>query len=202
MSHCQETHDLNADTWDRCDDLATFGQFFHRVGPLPPDRKFRLYLAGTIRTFWDQVTDPRSRAAVEAAERYADDPDPSILAAASPGTKAAADEAAGRFDPDVPASSRENTTTSAALRCLVDDVRNGLCLCSLHHKLFDRGALTLSPDGQQVWVSERANGRNVERALGRFHGRKVARPNRADDAPAPEFVSWHHTEVFQGRPRG
>jgi putative restriction endonuclease len=83
-----------------------------------------------------------------------------------------------------------------------DDVTNGLCLCSLHHKLFDRGALTLSPDTQQVWVSEQANGRNVERALGRYHGRKVAKPNRAECAPAPEHVAWHHTEVFQGRPRG
>ncbi len=82
-----------------------------------------------------------------------------------------------------------------------DEVTNGLCLCSLHHKLFDRGALTLSPDGQHVWVSERANGRNVERALGRFHGRNLARPSRASQAPAPEFVSWHHKEVFQGRPR-
>jgi putative restriction endonuclease len=83
-----------------------------------------------------------------------------------------------------------------------DDVKNGLCLCSLHHKLLDRGALTLSPDGQQVWVSEQTNGRNVERALGRYHGRKVARPNRAGDAPAVEHVAWHHKEVFQGRPRG
>jgi predicted restriction endonuclease len=83
-----------------------------------------------------------------------------------------------------------------------DEVTNGLCLCSLHHELFDRGALTLSPDGQQVWVSERANGKNVERALGRFHGRKVALPNRGEDAPAPEHVAWHHKEVFQGRPRG
>jgi putative restriction endonuclease len=83
-----------------------------------------------------------------------------------------------------------------------DDVRNGLCLCSLHHKLFDRGAVTLSSDGRQVWVSEQVNGRNAERALGRFHDRRVARPNRADAAPAPEFMAWHHKEVFQGRPRG
>lgn len=83
-----------------------------------------------------------------------------------------------------------------------DEVTNGLCLCSLHHKLFDRGALTLSPDGAQVWVSERANGKNVERALGRYHGRKVAGPGRAEAAPSPEHVAWHHKEVFQGEPRG
>lgn len=83
-----------------------------------------------------------------------------------------------------------------------DVVTNGLCLCSLHHKLFDRGALTLSPDGERVWVSEQANGKNIERALGRFHGRKVARPNRAEDRPCGEFVGWHHSEVFKPRPRG
>jgi putative restriction endonuclease len=83
-----------------------------------------------------------------------------------------------------------------------DEVTNGLCLCSLHHKLLDRGALTLSPDAERVWVSEQANGKNVERALGRFHGRKVAKPNRPDDAPATANVAWHHREVFQGRPRG
>jgi putative restriction endonuclease len=83
-----------------------------------------------------------------------------------------------------------------------DVVTNGLCLCSLHHKLFDRGALTLSLDGERVWVSEQANGKNIERALGRFHGRKVARPNRAEDRPGGEFVGWHHREVFHPRPRG
>ncbi|MBA4189525.1 MAG: HNH endonuclease [Planctomycetaceae bacterium] len=82
-----------------------------------------------------------------------------------------------------------------------DVITNGLCMCSLHHKLFDRGALTLSPDSERVWVSEQANGRNLERALGRFHGRKAARPNRADAVPSSVFVAWHHKEVFQGRPR-
>lgn len=83
-----------------------------------------------------------------------------------------------------------------------DDVTNGLALCSLHHKLFDRGALTLSPDGKRIWVSELANGRNVERVLGRFHNRLVARPNQTESSPAQGFVAWHHKEVFQGRPRG
>jgi putative restriction endonuclease len=83
-----------------------------------------------------------------------------------------------------------------------DTVTNGLCLCSFHHKLFDRGALTLSDDGREVLVSEQANGRNVERALGRYHGRKVAQPSREGDAPLLEFVEWHHREVFQGRARG
>lgn len=83
-----------------------------------------------------------------------------------------------------------------------DVVNNGLCLCPLHHKLFDRGAATLSPDGGRVWVSEKANGPNAEEALFRFHDRPVARPARKDSAPDPRFVAWHHQEVFRGRPRG
>jgi hypothetical protein len=34
---------------------------------------------------------------------------------------------------------------------------NGLALCSLHHKLFDRGAFSLS-DGLEVQISQRVNG--------------------------------------------
>src|SRR5215469_6665529 len=37
---------------------------------------------------------------------------------------------------------------------------NGLALCSLHHKLFDRGAFSLS-DGLQVQISQRVNGSSV-----------------------------------------
>ncbi len=35
-----------------------------------------------------------------------------------------------------------------------DDVDNGLCLCSLHHKLFDKGVLGVG-DGHRILVSQR-----------------------------------------------
>ncbi|CAM5703108.1 HNH nuclease domain-containing protein OS=Streptomyces fumanus OX=67302 GN=GCM10018772_60250 PE=4 SV=1 [Streptomyces fumanus] len=35
-----------------------------------------------------------------------------------------------------------------------DEVENGLCLCSLHHKLFDKGVLGVD-DGQRILVSQR-----------------------------------------------
>jgi putative restriction endonuclease len=38
-----------------------------------------------------------------------------------------------------------------------DEERNGLALCSLHHKLFDRGVFTIS-NSMSVIVSESANG--------------------------------------------
>ena len=37
------------------------------------------------------------------------------------------------------------------------EVSNGLCLCVLHHKLFDRGVFTLD-DRRRVIVSERSRG--------------------------------------------
>ena len=78
-----------------------------------------------------------------------------------------------------------------------DTVANGLCLCSLHHKLFDRGAFTLSPDAKRVWVSDLVNGAKAKRTLVRFHDREL----RSKTRPSPEFVAWHHREVFKGRPR-
>ena len=73
---------------------------------------------------------------------------------------------------------------------------NGLALCSLHHKLFDRGAFSLS-DGLQVQISQRVNGSSgLAEILLRFHGKNIAAPNLSDARPAIEHVRWHRHEVF------
>jgi hypothetical protein len=43
------------------------------VGPLATNRKCRLFVCGCLRHVWQLLEDPRSRRAVEAAERYADE---------------------------------------------------------------------------------------------------------------------------------
>lgn len=41
-----------------------------------------------------------------------------------------------------------------------DDVDNGLCLCALHHKLFDKGVLGVG-DGHRILVSREFVGRGA-----------------------------------------
>ena len=54
---------------------------------------------------------------------------------------------------------------------------NGLALCSLHHKLFDRGAFSLT-DGLEVQISQRVNGSSgLVEILLRFGGTSIAAPN-------------------------
>ena len=75
---------------------------------------------------------------------------------------------------------------------------NGLALCSLHHKLFDRGAFALS-EKLEIRVSDDAHGSvGFQEWLMRFHGKKIKFPQRQSYYPAVEFIGWHVREVFQG----
>lgn len=77
-------------------------------------------------------------------------------------------------------------------------VRNGLALCTLHHRLFDRGALTLSTKDLTIRVAEDAAGPGFEESLGRFQGKLPRVLPRSDrDLPAPQYLRWHYDEVFR-----
>ena len=78
---------------------------------------------------------------------------------------------------------------------------NGLALCSLHHKLFDRGAFTLSNE-LEILVSDDAHGTaGFQEWLMRFHGEKLNFPQRQTYYPSENFTHWHIREVFQGEYR-
>lgn len=78
-----------------------------------------------------------------------------------------------------------------------DRLDNGLALCALHHKLFDRGALGLSSD-YRIQVSAAFTARTDA-------GRRIydladqpLRPRPGTPFPASQYVNWHATQVFKG----
>jgi putative restriction endonuclease len=78
---------------------------------------------------------------------------------------------------------------------------NGVALCVMHHKLFDRGAFTLT-DSMRIQVSERAYGSTgFQEWLMAFHGKQMRPPQRASYYPEAQFTGWHLREVFQGPSR-
>ncbi|AZS86305.1 restriction endonuclease [Streptomyces griseoviridis] len=83
-----------------------------------------------------------------------------------------------------------------------DDVENGLCLCSLHHKLLDQGVLGVG-EGHRVLVSQRFVGRGSaarEQVLA-LAGRPLLGPQPGLSPVADAHRLWHARQVFQGEAR-
>ncbi len=83
-----------------------------------------------------------------------------------------------------------------------DDIDNGLCLCSLHHKLFDKGVLGVGED-QRILVSQHFVGHS---SAARAHvtalaGRPLVGPQPAAPPVAASHRTWHTHQVFHGEPR-
>jgi putative restriction endonuclease len=78
---------------------------------------------------------------------------------------------------------------------------NGLALCILHHKLFDRGAFTITLN-RQVQVSEYAHGATgfIEWLLA-YHGKTIRPPQSPHYLPKEEYLHWHMHQVFRGPAR-
>lgn len=75
---------------------------------------------------------------------------------------------------------------------------NGLLLCALHHKLFDRGAFKLT-ENMEIIVSDRVYGTGgFKEWLMEYHHKELIKPQRSTYCPKPEFIAWHAQEVFQG----
>ena len=79
-----------------------------------------------------------------------------------------------------------------------DEAVNGLALCVMHHKLFDRGAFTLSKR-LEILVSDDAHGtKGFKEWLMAFHGQTINLPQRRNYYPEMDFIGWHVREVFRG----
>ncbi len=76
------------------------------------------------------------------------------------------------------------------------DPENGLCLCAIHDRAFDRGVIGVSEDlrvlvSPKVMVSKQ---RFVRIALASFHCQPLGIPTWF--SPRPDFLSWHRQNVF------
>lgn len=79
-----------------------------------------------------------------------------------------------------------------------DEVTNGICLCALHHKLFDKGVLGLTAD-RRITVSVHYVGRGAaarEQVIA-LAGRRTSGPQAAYPAIDGRRIAWHAREVFR-----
>jgi putative restriction endonuclease len=83
-----------------------------------------------------------------------------------------------------------------------DDVANGLCLCAIHHKLFDKGVLGLTPD-RTIAVSRKFVGRSpaAERMVLALAGTPVRDPQTGLDPVDTSHIEWHSRQVFRAPAR-
>ncbi|MEU2440009.1 phosphorothioated DNA-binding restriction endonuclease [Streptomyces rubradiris] len=83
-----------------------------------------------------------------------------------------------------------------------DDIDNGLCLCSLHHKLFDKGVLGVGDD-HRVLVSRRFVGHSpaARQHVTALAGRPLTGPQPGTPRVAATHRAWHTRQVFHGEPR-
>lgn len=84
-----------------------------------------------------------------------------------------------------------------------DSVENGLCLCAIHHKLFDRGVIGLTAD-RTVQVSRLFVGHSdaAHDLVLRHAGRAVAEPQPGLAPVDDQHIAWHDAEVFRKPARG
>ncbi|MFA1548417.1 phosphorothioated DNA-binding restriction endonuclease [Actinomadura chokoriensis] len=83
-----------------------------------------------------------------------------------------------------------------------DRLGNGICLCALHHRLFDRGVVGLTDD-RAITVSRKYIGRAAtSRSLVLdLAGRPAREPQRGLEPVETEHIGWHSRQVFRGPAR-
>jgi len=76
-------------------------------------------------------------------------------------------------------------------------VNNGLALCAIHHKAFDKGVIGISPDFR-IMLSPALNGGNmVEKLFHCYLDKKINEVNNVNNHPSIDMLDWHFTEVYK-----
>lgn len=78
---------------------------------------------------------------------------------------------------------------------------NGMALCAMHHRVFDRGAFTVS-EKYKILVSQHVHGSSgIQEWLTRFHNKKIIFPQSPEFYPKKKYLNWHYREVFKSPER-
>ena len=81
-----------------------------------------------------------------------------------------------------------------------DEVSNGIAMCVLHHRAFDRGAFTLGDDLSIAVSADLTGGASIRSMFLDLHGLRMREPHAAKHLPHPEYLAWHRSEVFHSPP--
>ena len=79
--------------------------------------------------------------------------------------------------------------------------KNGLCLNALHDRAFDRGLITVLPNGKvkvSAYLREKAKTCCESAFLTGCDGKKIAEPDKHEFKPATEFLEHHNQKIFHG----
>lgn len=77
------------------------------------------------------------------------------------------------------------------------DPRNGLLLCALHDKAFDKGLMTVKPDFRIAVASKAFSAKSefMQITLSNFNNSIIRLPSRF--VPKIDYLSWHNENIFQ-----
>ena len=76
-------------------------------------------------------------------------------------------------------------------------VNNGLALCSIHHKAFDRGIWGLDSNFNVLLTEGLNGGECVDNLFFNYENKKINLPRREIDIPKNDFIIWHKREVLK-----
>lgn len=74
------------------------------------------------------------------------------------------------------------------------DLTNGILLCSIHHKLFDKKILTISDDYKIVGNKQRFSSNKYNKIFTTdLIGTKIALPDSAEHYPSLKYIKYHRS---------
>ncbi|WDE13488.1 phosphorothioated DNA-binding restriction endonuclease [Thalassomonas haliotis] len=76
-------------------------------------------------------------------------------------------------------------------------INNGLALCAIHHKAFDKGAIGLNDELKLILSTHLNGGVMAHKLFYDYENKKIKLPRDISLAPLDKFVQWHSIDVFK-----